>query len=82
MTSTADRSVLRWGGIAGLGGAALFIVVFAIVAIFAGPEPAGPAGAIGRFPEIRVARTFENGLYLAVLMLWVPLALEIGRAHV
>ncbi len=70
-------SVARWGGLAGIGGSLLFIVVFAIVAIFAGPEPAGPAGPISRFPEIRVARIVENGLYLAVVMLWVPLALAL-----
>jgi hypothetical protein len=72
-----DRSILRWGGLAGIVGSVLFIVVFAIVAIFAGAEPAGPAGPITRFPDIRVARTVENGLYLAVLALWVPLALAL-----
>jgi hypothetical protein len=72
-----DSSILRWGGLAGIGGSVLFVVVFAIVGIFAGPEPAGPAGPISRFPEIRVARTVENGLYLAVLALWVPLALAL-----
>ena len=72
-----DRSILRWGGLAGIGGSVLLVVVFAIVGIFAGPEPAGPAGPISRFPEIRVARTVENGLYLAVLALWVPLALAL-----
>lgn len=64
-----DSSILRWGGLAGIGGSVLLVVVFMI----AGPEPGGPAGPISRFPEIRVARTVENGLYLAVLALWVPL---------
>jgi hypothetical protein len=72
-----DSSILRWGGLAGIGGSVLFLVVFAIVGIFAGPEPAGPAGPISRFPEIRVARTVENGLYLAVLALWVSVALAL-----
>jgi hypothetical protein len=72
-----DRAILRWGGLAGIGGSVLFIVVFAIVAIFAGAEPAGPAGPVSRFPEIKVARTVENGLYLAVLALWVPLSLAL-----
>ena len=72
-----DRSILRWGGLAGIGGSVLFVLVFAIVGIFAGAEPAGPAGPISRFPEIRVARTVENALYLAVLALWVPLALAL-----
>ena len=72
-----DSSIARWGGLAGIGGSVLFVVVFAIVGIFAGPEPAGSAGPISRFPEIRVARTVENGLYLAVLALWVPLELAL-----
>jgi Domain of unknown function (DUF4386) len=72
-----DRSIARWGGLAGISGSVLLIVVFAIVAIFAGPDPAGPEGPIERFPEIRAVRTVENGLYLAVLALWVPLALAL-----
>ena len=75
-----DSSIPRWGGLAGIGGSVLLVVVFAIVGIFAGPEPAGPAGPISRFPEIRVARTVENGLYLAVLALWVPLPLALYRS--
>jgi hypothetical protein len=74
-----DRDVLRWGGLAGIVGALLFVLVFAIVAVFAGPDPAGPAGPITRFPEIRAVRTVENGLYLAVLVLWVPLFLALYR---
>jgi hypothetical protein len=72
-----DASIARWGGLAGVGGSVLFVAVFAIVAIFVGPEPAAPDGPIARFPEIRVARTVENGFYLAVLALWVPLALAL-----
>ncbi|MCY7342322.1 MAG: DUF4386 family protein [Pseudonocardia sp.] len=75
-----DSGVARWGGLAGIGGSVLLVVVFAIVAVFVGPEPAGPAGPISRFPEIRVARTVENGLYLAVLALWVPLALALHHS--
>ena len=72
-----DSSIPRWGGLAGIAGSVLFVVVFVIVLIFAGSEPAGPAGPIMRFPEIRAARTVENGLYLGVLTLWVPLALAL-----
>jgi hypothetical protein len=74
-----DRGVLRWGGLAGLGGAVVFVAVFVIVGVFVGSDPAGPAGPITRFPEIRTARTVENGLYLAGLVLWVPLALGLGH---
>ncbi len=75
-----DSSIARWGGLAGIGGSVLFVVVFAIVAIFVGSEPGGVAGPISRFPEIRVVRTVENGLYLAALVLWVPLALALSRS--
>jgi hypothetical protein len=51
-----------------------------IVAIVVGPGTAGPAGPVSPFPEIRVARTVENGLYLAVLVLWVPLALALSHS--
>lgn len=75
-----DRSVLRWGGVAGIAGGLLFIGVFALVIIFVGPEPSGAEGPIRRFPEIRTARTVENGLYLAVLALWAALSVTLG-AH-
>jgi hypothetical protein len=72
-----DKSVLRWGGLSGIGGGLLFILVFAMVIVFAGPDPAGPEGPITRFPDIRAVRTVENTLYLAVLALWVPLSVAL-----
>ena len=57
-----ERSVLRWGGLAGI----LFIVVFVVVGAFQGVESSGPEG----FPNIRASRTVENSLYLLVLVLW------------
>jgi hypothetical protein len=74
-----DRSVARWGGLAGIGGSILLILVFAMVGSFA-PEPAGVGGPIERFPELRAFRTVENALYLAVMVLWVPLALALVRS--
>jgi hypothetical protein len=77
MTTGLEKSVLRWGGLAGIGGGLLLIGVFAMVIVLAGPDPAGPDGPIIRFPDIRAVRTAENGLYLAVLALWVPLFLAL-----
>jgi hypothetical protein len=74
-----ENRVLRWGGLAGIGGGLLFILVFVIVGVFAGVDYAGPEAVI-RFPEIRAARTVENGLYLLVLILWVPHFLALYRA--
>jgi hypothetical protein len=79
MTNESDNSVLRWGGLTSIGGGLLFILVFAWVIIFAGPDPAGLAEPITRFPEIKAVRTVENGLYLAALVLWVPVYLALYR---
>jgi Domain of unknown function (DUF4386) len=79
MTNESDNTVLRWGGLTSIGGGLLFILVFAWVIILAGPDPTGPAGPITRFPEIKTVRTVENGLYLAVLVLWVPVYLALYR---
>jgi hypothetical protein len=78
----ADQGVLRWGGLAGVLGSLLFILVFAIVGVFVGADAVEPAGAIMRFPDIRSARTVENGLYLIVLILWCTHVIALGRALV
>lgn len=75
-----DRSLLRWGGLAGLLGSALLLLVFVFVGAVVGPDPAGPEGPITRFPEIRAARTLENTLYLVVMALWTVLVVALSRA--
>jgi hypothetical protein len=75
-----EKSVLRWGGLAGIVGGILLIIVFAIVAVFVGMEPVEPIREVVRFPEIRTARIVENSLYLAVLILWVIHFLALYRA--
>ena len=75
-----EKSVLRWGGLAGILGGIIFILVFVIVIAFVGLEPADPEGAVMRFPDIRAARTVENSLYLVVLILWVGHFLALYRA--
>ena len=71
-----EKSVLRWGGLAGILGSITFILVFVVVIAFVGPNPAEPEG----FPEIRAARTVEDGLYLVVLVLWVIHFVALYRA--
>jgi Domain of unknown function (DUF4386) len=71
-----ERSVLKWGGLGGMAGSMVLVIVFVIVAVFVGSDPNEPMG----FPGIRVARTFEDGLYLAVMILWIPLFLALYRA--
>ena len=75
-----EKSVLRWGGLAGILGGIVFILVFVVVIAFVGAEPAQPEGEVMRFPDIRAARTVEDGLYLVVLILWVAHFLALYRA--
>jgi hypothetical protein len=62
-----EKSVLQWGGLAGVLGGIIFILVFVIVGVFVGMEFV----EVMRFPDVRTARIVENSLYLAVLILWV-----------
>ncbi len=77
-----EKSVLRWGGLAGMLGGILSITTFVVV--LAGPvgieDPADLAGWVTRFPDIRAARTVENGLMLVALVLGVALFLALYRA--
>jgi hypothetical protein len=75
-----EKSVLRWGGLAGILGAIIFIAVFVVVIVLVGPDPAQPEGEIMRFPDIRAARTIEDSLYLVVLILWIAHFLALYRA--
>jgi hypothetical protein len=74
-----EKSVLRWGGLAGMLGSVIFVVTFVFVGVFVGEESAA-ADWVERFPEIRAARTVENSLFLVVLILWVPHFLALYRA--
>ena len=67
-----EKNVLRWGGLAGILGGIILILVFVIVGVFAGVDPANSEGQVMRFPDIRAARTVENGLYLVVLTCGSP----------
>jgi hypothetical protein len=77
-----EKSVLRWGGLAGLLGGVLFILAWVVV--IAGPvgmeDPVDLAEWVTRFPDIKAARVVENGIYLVALILEVPLFLALYRA--
>lgn len=75
-----DKSVLQWGGLAGMLGSILYILVFVFVGVFVGLEPNNPADWIKRFPDIRAARIVENGLFLGVQILWVFHFLALNHA--
>jgi hypothetical protein len=72
-----EKSVLRWGGLAGMLGGILFILVMVFVGVFVPPDPVDLAEWVTRFPAIRAARVVENGIYLVALILEVPLFLAL-----
>jgi hypothetical protein len=74
-----EKSVLRWGGLAGILGSILMLVAFVVVGAFVGMDIT-PEQSLTTFPEIRAARTVENTLYLAALLLWVLHSLGLYRA--
>lgn len=77
-----EKSILRWGGLAGLLGSILHILAFVVVA--AGPvgteEPADLEEWVIRFPDILAARIAENSLYMVALILGIVLFLALYRA--
>jgi hypothetical protein len=76
----ADRGVRQWGGLAGVLGAVLVFSTFGIVGALVVPVAATPEELVARFPDIRAARTIENGLYLAAMVLWVMHVTALGQA--
>ena len=80
-TMEQEKSVLRWGGLAGLLGGILHILTFVVV--LAGPVRGREPDDLEEwviFPDIRAARIVENGLYLVALILGVILFLALYRA--
>ncbi len=75
-----ERSVLRWGGLAGILGGILLLAVFVIVGVFVGADPAEREGFVMRFPDVRAAHIVEEVLYLGVLALWAIHFLALYRA--
>jgi hypothetical protein len=71
-----EKSVLQWGGLAGIVGGILLVAVFVIVGVFAGFESV----EVIRFPDIRTALIVGDSLYLVVLILWVIHFLALYRA--
>ena len=72
-----EKSVLRWGSLAGVSGAVLFILVVVFVGMFVPADPAEMSKLVTRFPEIKNIRVVENLIYLTALILEVPLFLAL-----
>jgi hypothetical protein len=76
-----EKSVLRWGGLAGIVGGILLVAVFVIVGVFVGlDDPAEPEALVERFPDVRAAMFVVEVLYLGGLALWAIHFLALYRA--
>ena len=64
-----EKSVLRWGGLAGILGGIISIFVMVFVAVVIGSGPADLKEVVARFPDIHMLRVIENSVYLVGLLL-------------
>ena len=78
-TEEHNDSAPRWEGRAGILGSLLMLAAFVVVGAFVGMDIT-PEESLTRFPDIKVARTVENTLYLAALLSWVVHSLGLYRA--
>jgi hypothetical protein len=77
--SMSEKSVLRWGGLAGMLGGVLPVLFFVLAAVFL---PAGYARvtAVEGFPAARAATIAVQLVYLASIICWIFLFLALYRA--
>ena len=72
-----EKSVLRWGGLAGIFGSISLILVMVFVAVAIGEGPDDLKEIVARFPDIHLLRVIENGVYLVGLLLAILLFLAL-----
>ena len=75
-----EKSILRWGGLAGMLAGILFILVPVILFGFAPSAPGDPVGLVMRFPDVRTAIALGNFVDFVVNILWVALIIALYRA--
>jgi len=72
-----EKSVLRWGGLAGIIGGVLFILAMVVAEGLIPPAPESTTDLIARFPDIQLLRFAENTSYLLGLVCGIPLCLAL-----
>jgi Domain of unknown function (DUF4386) len=77
---TQEKSVLRWGGLAGMVGAVVFLVSIVYQVAFVGTNTtAAGAGPIIRFPGVQTQIVIGQTLFLLGVLLFVPLFIAVYR---
>jgi len=72
-----EKSVLRWGGLAGILGGIFFILSMIVAVGFIPADPPTFTELVARFPGVQILRVAENVLYLMGLILGIPLILAL-----
>jgi hypothetical protein len=75
-----EKSVLRWGGLAGILGGIVFILMMVILLVLASDPNASPEELLMNFPNDRATTYLGESLYLVALILSVTLFLALYRA--
>ncbi len=75
-----EKSVLRWGGLAGMI-SPIFTILTAITLFgFVPSAPAGPQGLVMRYPDVRAVYVVGETFYLVSIILAIPFYLALYRA--
>ncbi|MFC1879216.1 hypothetical protein ACFLZW_04825 [Chloroflexota bacterium] len=72
-----DKSVLKWGGLAGILGGIILILSMIVAVVFVPADPPTFAELVARFPDVQMFRVAENVLYLLGLVSGIPLILAL-----
>jgi hypothetical protein len=80
LRAAQERSVLRWGGLAGMVGAVVFLVSIVYQVAFVGTNTtAAGAGPVMRFPGVQTQIAVGQTLFLLGVLLFVPLFIALYR---
>jgi hypothetical protein len=72
-----EKSVLRWGGLAGILGGIILILSMLVAVVFIPADPPSFSELVARFPDVQMLRVAENVSYLLGLVLGIPLLLAL-----
>ena len=75
-----ERTVLKWGGLAGILGGIVFIFVPIVLFGFVPPAPSDPSAVVARFPSIIVPLTIGNNIDFVADILYLALIVALYRA--
>lgn len=75
-----EKSVMRWGGLAGMLGSIAFIVTIGVFFLFLPAAPATTEEEVMRYPNVRVAHVVAQVAYFVAVVSLVPLILAMYRA--